>query len=149
MKSIHDYHHILAPIDGSVEAQAALKTAIEIVQQDTSRQLYIVHVIDEDDLNLFDPNIEQLKTEAKQASLQLLHQAQQVAIQAGLTNVTICSEFGNPKAIIAQTIPQRYTIDLIVMGATGTNTVERLMQGSTTEFVSRTATINTLIIHDN
>jgi len=149
MKSIHDYHHILAPIDGSNEAQAALQTAIEIVQQDSTRQLYIVHVVDEDDLNLFDPNIEQVKRDAQQASLQLLQQAHHLATQAGLTQITIRSELGNPKAIIAHTIPEHYHIDLIVMGSTGTNAVERLLQGSTTEFVSRTSNVNTLIIHDN
>ncbi|RGO81579.1 universal stress protein [Weissella cibaria] len=67
--------------------------------------------------------------------------------QAGVTNLTVISETGNPKNIIAKVIPAQYDIDLIVIGATGMNAVERLMQGSVTEFVSRTSRVNTFIVH--
>ena len=38
--------------------------------------------------------------------------------------------YGSPKNIIAKELPKEYNIDLIMLGATGLNAVERLFIGS-------------------
>ena len=37
-------------------------------------------------------------------------------------------------------------VDLIMIGATGLNAIERLLIGSVTEYVTRTANVDTLIV---
>ena len=44
-----------------------------------------------------------------------------------------------PKNIIAKELPKEYNIDLIMLGATGLNAVERLFIGSVSESVIRNA----------
>lgn len=42
--------------------------------------------------------------------------------------------------------PQKHQTDLIVLGATGLNAVERLLIGSVTEYVTRTADCDVIVI---
>ena len=147
MQSIHNYQHILAPVDGSKESEAAFATAVEIVNNTPSRHLYILNVVDTNKLKDAAHYSHELEENAITQSKALLERFATEAKQAGVTNLTIISETGNPKNIIAKVIPAQYDIDLIVIGATGMNAVERLMQGSVTEFVSRTSRVNTFIVH--
>lgn len=53
--------------------------------------------------------------------------------------------YGTTKTIIARDFPKKHDIDLIVVGATGLNAVERLLIGSVTEYVTRTANCDVLV----
>lgn len=53
----------------------------------------------------------------------------------------------SPKASIATDIPQKYAIDLIVMGKSGTNAVSRILLGSTTAYVVQKAEVNVTVIN--
>jgi len=55
-------------------------------------------------------------------------------------------ECGSPKALIAKEVPNEVHADLIVIGATGLNAVERFVIGSVTEFVTRTAKVDVLVV---
>lgn len=68
------------------------------------------------------------------------------AKQTGLTDVDIHIRFGNPKTVIATDFPHDHHNDLIVIGATGLNAVERVLVGSVTEYVNRTAPCDVLIV---
>lgn len=48
--------------------------------------------------------------------------------------------------IIAKQIPQDKAVDLIILGATGLNAVERLFIGSVSEYVTRNALCDVLIV---
>ena len=61
-------------------------------------------------------------------------------------NVTTVIEYGTPKPIIAKQIPQEHDVDLIMLGATGLNAVERLFIGSVSEYVIRNATCDVLVV---
>jgi nucleotide-binding universal stress UspA family protein len=64
----------------------------------------------------------------------------------GVKNIDFTVEYGAPKAVIAKDIPEDQKIDLIVIGATGLNAVERLLIGSVTEYVTRTAPCDVLVV---
>ncbi len=53
---------------------------------------------------------------------------------------------GSPKQIIAKEIPEDNHVDLIMLGATGLNAVERLFIGSVSEYVIRNATCDVLVV---
>ena len=64
----------------------------------------------------------------------------------GLTDVDNSIEYGAPKSLIAREVPEKKDIDLIMIGATGLNAVERLLIGSVTEYVTRTAVCDVLVV---
>ena len=70
----------------------------------------------------------------------------QEAHNDGLENVAYSIEYGSPKVVISQDVPKELHTDLIMIGATGLNAVERLLIGSVTEYVTRTAICDVLVV---
>lgn len=89
--------------------------------------------------------VEQVSNDAKEK----LQNYYQQATEAGVSEVHYSIEFGAPKAIIAHQFPKKHQIDLIVLGATGLNAVERILIGSVTEYVTRTADCDVLVCRSN
>ena len=86
--------------------------------------------------------VEQVTDTAKQTLDKYIDEAK----KAGLTDVDYSIEYGAPKTVIARDIPRNLNIDLIMIGATGLNAVERLLIGSVTEYVTRTAVCDVLVV---
>ena len=141
------YKTILVAVDGSVGAELALHKAIHVAKRNQAR-LVIAHVIDTRALHnvaAFDASVyETLEKEAKE----LLRSYQEEATEAGLSDVQIIIEFGNPKTILAYDIPKQTGADLMLLGATGLNAFERLLIGSSSEYILRHATIDLLIVRE-
>lgn len=141
------YKTILVAVDGSVGAELALHKAIHVAKRNQAR-LVIAHVIDTRALHnvaAFDASVyETLEKEAKE----LLRSYQEEAKEAGLSDVQIIIEFGNPKTILAYDIPKQTGADLMLLGATGLNAFERLLIGSSSEYILRHATIDLLIVRE-
>ena len=141
-----NYNNILIPVDGSVEAEAALAKAIEVAKRHDQAHLHILHVIDtrafQNVADFKTTMVEQVAETAKKTLDAYLEQAH----AAGLEKVDYTIEYGSPKDIIAHQAPEKLNIDLIMIGATGLNAIERLLIGSVTEYVTRTAKVDTLIV---
>ncbi len=140
------YKTILVAVDGSKGAELALHKAIHVALRNQAR-LIIAHVIDTRALHnvAFDASVyESLEREAEL----LLEEYKQEALNAGLTDVQIRIEFGNPKTLLAIDIPKETGADLMLLGATGLNAFERLLIGSSSEYIMRHATIDLLIVRD-
>lgn len=142
------YQTILVAVDGSKGAELALHKAIHVAKRNQAR-LVIAHVIDTRALHnvvAFDASVyESLEKEAEL----LLEEYRQEAMNAGLKDVQIRIEFGNPKTILATDIPKETGADLMLLGATGLNAFERLLIGSSSEYILRHATIDLLIVRDS
>ncbi|MGT2965277.1 universal stress protein [Streptococcus acidominimus] len=141
------YQIILVAVDGSKEAELALHKAIHVAKRNQAR-LIIAHVIDTRALHnvaVFDASIyETLEQEAQT----LLKEYQEKALQSGLSDVQIVLEFGNPKTLLAHDIPKQTGADLMLLGATGLNTFERLLIGSSSEYILRHTSIDLLVVRD-
>lgn len=139
------YKNIQIAIDGSKEAEVAFKSAVEIAILNDAN-LEILHVVDTrafQDVSSFDSEmVEQVSNDAKTK----IEDYYQRALDAGLKHVHYSIEYGSPKNIIAHEFPNEHNIDLIVIGATGLNVIERLLIGSVTEYVTRTAVCDVLVI---
>lgn len=141
------YRTILVAVDGSSGAELALHKAIHVAKRNQAR-LIICHVIDTRALHnviAFDASI--YETLEKEAEL-LLEDYFERATEAGLTNVQTLIEFGNPKTLLSQDIPKETGADLMLLGATGLNAFERLLIGSSSEYILRHADIDLLIVRD-
>ncbi|HFU4025231.1 TPA: universal stress protein [Streptococcus suis] len=141
------YKTILVAVDGSIGAELALHKAIHVAKRNQAR-LIIAHVIDTRALHnvaAFDASIyETLEKEAQS----LLATYKEQAIEAGLSDVRVVIEMGNPKTLLAQDIPKETGADLMMLGATGLNAFERLLIGSSSEYILRHASIDLLIVRD-
>lgn len=142
------YQNILVPVDGSYGAELAFEKAVAVAKRNKAH-LHIVHVIDTrtfQDISSFDTSIVNEVTEKTKANLEKCVAEAQAA---GLTEVDYSIEYGAPKTIIAKELPAQLGIDLIMIGATGLNAVARLLVGSVTEYVTRTAPTDVLVVRTN
>ncbi|CAM2840669.1 universal stress protein [Latilactobacillus sakei] len=142
---LQQYKHILVAIDGSYEAELAFRKAVEVALRNNG-QLHLIHVIDTrafQNISSFDSAmVEQVTETAKKTMDEYIVTANDL----GLTDVDYSIEYGAPKSLIAREVPEKKDIDLIMIGATGLNAVERLLIGSVTEYFTRTAVCDVLVV---
>lgn len=110
--------------------------------------MLLTHVVDTRALQsvaTFDAYIyEKLEQEAHS----VLDDYENQARERGLEKVRQIIEFGNPKPLLATEIPEREHVDLIMLGATGLNAFERLLIGSSSEYILRHAKVDLLVVRD-
>ena len=68
------------------------------------------------------------------------------AQEAGVKEVVTSVFYGHAKVDLAKTLPKEYQADLIMLGATGVNVVERMLMGSTASYVVANAVCDVLIV---
>ncbi len=145
MGMLQQYKHILVAIDGSYESELAFQKAVAVAKRNQA-ELFLIHTVDTrafNNVSSFDSAmVQQVADTAKETMDGYLDQAH----KAGLDKVSYSIEYGAPKTIIARDIPKQKNIDLIMIGATGLNAVERLLIGSVTEYVTRNAKCDVLVV---
>ena len=141
------YQNIMVAVDGSHEAELAFEKGVNVALRNNSR-LTIAHVIDTralQSVSTFDAGVyEELQEDAKK----LMDQYAEKAKEAGVANVVTIVEMGNPKTLLATDIPEEQKVDLIMVGATGLNAFERLLVGSSSEYILRHAKVDLLVVRD-
>ena len=141
----HEYSKILVPVDGSNEARLAFEKAIEVAKRNRA-QVLIAHIIDTRILQTptgFEGNFNE---EIQKQTENLFQEYRQYAQEHDFNDIDFVLEYGSPKVYISKNIPKDYQIDLIMMGATGLNAVERLFIGSVSEYVIRNASCDVLVV---
>lgn len=141
------YKNILVAIDGSYESELAFEKGVSVALRNDAN-LLLIHVVDTRALQsvaTFDAYIyEKLEQEAHS----VLDDYENQARERGLEKVRQIIEFGNPKPLLATEIPEREHVDLIMLGATGLNAFERLLIGSSSEYILRHAKVDLLVVRD-
>lgn len=141
------YKNILVAIDGSYESELAFEKSVSVALRNDAN-LLLTHVVDTRALQsvaTFDAYIyEKLEQEAHS----VLDDYENQARERGLEKVRQIIEFGNPKPLLATEIPEREHVDLIMLGATGLNAFERLLIGSSSEYILRHAKVDLLVVRD-
>ena len=136
-----EYDRLLVPVDGSKEAELAFNKAIKVALANRAH-LDVLNVLDTKQFigsyggMISGDAVYQLTQDAQEYLDNLKDQAKS----------DIHIRFGNPKTVIATDFPHDHHNDLIVIGATGLNAVERVLVGSVTEYVNRTAPCDVLIV---
>lgn len=139
------YNRILVAVDGSEEADRAFNEAVELAIKYES-VLGIVSVVD---VRSFSPSISfegSIEDQEQQNLKEKVMELAQNAKAKGVKEIRYYIESGNPKMLIAIDIPAEFQADLIVVGATGLNRIEKLLVGSVSTFVTRQARCDTLIV---
>ncbi|MFC6322560.1 universal stress protein [Companilactobacillus baiquanensis] len=144
-----DYEKILVPVDGSKEAEMAFRKAVKVAQMNKGH-LDVLTVLDTKQFiglhggMLNGDVIYQLSEDAQKYLNELKDEA--VANGANADNIDIHIRFGEPKTVISQEFVEEYKNDLIMIGSTGMNAVTRLLVGSVSEYVTRNARTDVIIV---
>ena len=141
------YENILVAVDGSVEADEAFNQAIEMVK-DSGANLILAHVVDTR-TNAIEAYDHSTSVRATEFAENLMARYKEVCTQANVTKVEYIIEYGSPKIIITKDIAKTKPIDLIICGATGLNAVERFLIGSVSEYITRHAPCDVLVVRPN
>ena len=142
-----EYKRLLVPVDGSQEADLAFQKALKVAVANHAR-MDILNVLDTKQFigsyggMISGDAIYQLTQDAQE----YLEGLELRAKDEGVTDVHIHVRFGNPKNVISTDFPHEYKSDIIIIGATGLNAFERMLVGSVTEYVNRTAPCDVLIV---
>lgn len=144
------YKNVLVGIDGSRQAKFAFYKAAEIAKADHAR-LHLLAVINGQkfpdstpqgygfaDNSVYQQAIDEMKTQ--------LSELQQIAKDTGITDVETSVMIGNAKEELAVQYPEQHQIDLLVVGATGLNSIGRLIVGSTSAYCVRVANCDVNVI---
>ena len=142
-----NYKNILAPVDGSkISEKLVEKAAAVAVRNETS--LDLLYVIDTNSLSglagmsISGDVVYQLVQDAEEK----LAKYQELAQNDGANDVNIHVRFGSPKTVIARGFPADHGNELIMLGKSGLNTLERLLVGSVASFVVQNTNTDVFII---
>ncbi|KRG14540.1 universal stress protein [Lederbergia galactosidilytica] len=139
------YSNILVAVDGSKAAECAFKKALQISNRNQAR-LSLVHVIDTRAYVAIDAYNGTMANRAENYAEDLLSGYKEEAMKLGLENMDTIIEYGSPKTVIPKKVAKEIGADLIICGATGLNAVERLLIGSVSEHITRSATCDVLVV---
>lgn len=148
MLESQEYRSILVGTDGSEQAQQAFEKAVAVAKRNNA-DIVVVHIIENKlyggtmAFSTFSPDI--VQEETNQAK-ELLESYLQIANDLGYDRVKATLEFGSPKVMMATELPEKYDTDLIMVGQSGLNAVERLVMGSVSDHIIRTAPCDVLVV---
>ena len=142
---LQQYKTIMVAVDGSSEAELAFKKAVNVAKRNQGK-LIIAHVIDTRAFQTVYSFDGMLAEQATEMAKQTLDDYLKYAKEQDCTEITTVIEYGAPKPLIAKQLPQEHDVDLIMLGATGLNAVERLFIGSVSEYVIRNAACDVLVV---
>lgn len=142
------YKTILVAVDGSKEAEWALKKAYTIAKNDNAK-LVLAHVIDTRNYPTVEAYDTTIRDRSETFANDLINKYKAEAEAAGVTNIETEIVFGSPKAQLSKELPAKHNVDLIVCGATGLNVVERFLIGSVSEAIVRNSRCDVAIVRTN
>ncbi|WP_163653357.1 universal stress protein [Listeria sp. PSOL-1] len=142
---LQQYERVLVAVDGSKEAEAAFKKAIQVAKRNNAA-LGIVNVIDTRAFSSVANYDTSMADKATEYADELLTSYKEEATKAGVSNVETFIEYGSPKTAITNDAAQAFKADLIMCGATGLNAVERLLIGSVSQQIITHAPCDVLVV---
>lgn len=139
-----DYKKVIVAVDGSEDSDKAFKKAIDIVKRNDAT-LILTHVVDTRTYATIAEYDKVIVSRAKEYAQELLDEYEKIAKEANITNLKVIMREGRPKVVITKEVAPEEDADLIILGATGLNAVERFLIGSVSENIIRHATCDVLI----
>lgn len=140
---------ILVPVDGSESAERSFDKAVKIAMTENAH-VDVLNVIDTrqflgemQDTLITGDTVYQMTQDAEKYLKSLKTWAHD---NLGFDDLDYHIRYGSPKAIISYDFIKDHHNNLIIMGATGLNAVERMLMGSVTEYVNQHALADVLIV---
>ncbi|MBO1306191.1 universal stress protein [Enterococcus sp. 669A] len=136
-----EYQKILVTVDGSPQSQKAFEEACHIAERNHA-ELHLLTVLD----------LTGFRGTASESSVKLTEELQKIA-ERNVAELKASTDYpveakvaaGNPKHEIVK-IAEDLGVDMIVIGETGLNRLERRVLGSTTVYVVNHAKCNVMVV---
>ncbi len=141
------YRNILVGIDGSEQAQQAFEKAVEVARRNNGK-VYVANVIDQQVTAIMgysglNQNIIDQETESAK---ELIEDCKKYGRTHDFSDIEGIIAYGSAKEAMARQLPKKYQIDLVMVGQSGLNAVERFMTGSVASYVIRQAPCDVLVV---
>ncbi|WP_191988153.1 universal stress protein [Levilactobacillus enshiensis] len=146
-----NYEQILVPVDGSVQAELALKKAVTVAQQNHAH-IDLLNVLRINHYGFYASGSmpgSVIHDLAQDATAYLTSLVETTKAATGFADMDIHVRFGNPKTVIAHEFVRDHKNDLIMLGATGLSAVARMVEGSVTSYVSRMSAVDVFVVRTN
>lgn len=141
---VEQYKNILVAVDGSEQSYDALREAIETAQANDS-QLKILYVLNDKLANIpVHLDTMTLYKSVQEHSDYVVDQVQGY-LKDTEVNFEIVRLTGSPKREIINYAKEN-NIDLIVLGSTGLDAIDRFIIGSTTQYIVNHASCNVMVV---
>ena len=142
------YQNILVGIDGSDQAMEAFKKALAVAKRNQGT-VYVANVIDHQIYTFmsYSPLNENIMDQLAADAKELINQCKAIGRDFGYTKIEGIIAYGSAKEAMAKTLPKKYDIDLVMVGQSGLNAVERVVMGSVSSYIIRQAPCDVLIVH--
>ncbi len=142
------YKNILVGIDGSDQGNLAYRQAIEVAKRNNGRVI-VAHVIENKVYTMmgYSSLNDSLLDQETENAKELLDDCKDYAKSVDFTQVEPIVTYGSAKEVMCGDLPKKYDVDLIMVGQSGLNAVERLMIGSVSSYIIRHAPCDVLIVH--
>lgn len=147
MLESQEYQAILVGIDGSEQAREAFDKAVSVAKRNQAK-VVVAHIIENrlyGNMGYSLTNADLLQQETDR-SKDMLNEYKDYAHSKGYDNVETVLAFGSPKVLMAEELPEKYHIDLIMVGQSGLSAVEKLVMGSVSGYVIRNAPCDVLVV---
>src|SRR5699024_9008138 len=118
------YNKIVIAVDGSKASEKAFKKSLEIAKANKAT-LILSHIVDTRTFATAEAYDRSLSERAEKYAKDLMNEYVENAKEAGVEDVELVIKYGSPKVVIAKEIAPEHDADLIIVGATGLNAVER------------------------
>ncbi|OEH85376.1 hypothetical protein BHU72_04615 [Desulfuribacillus stibiiarsenatis] len=139
------YQNILLCVDSSEESNKAFNRALKVTNENGAK-LTLAHVVDIPIYSDYKPYDAEILNVARTSAERLLEEFKAKAVESGITNVQVILESGSAKREIIKTIMPKVDPDLVIVGATGTNALERVLVGSVSEYIIRHSPSDVLVV---
>lgn len=141
---VEQYKNILVAVDGSEQSYDALREAIETAQANDS-QLKILYILNDKLANIpVHLDTMTLYKSVQEHSDYVVDQVQGY-LKDTEVNFEIVRLTGSPKREIIN-YSKENNIDLIVLGSTGLDAIDRFIIGSTTQYIVNHASCNVMVV---
>lgn len=137
------FRRILIPYDGSENSRRALDVAIDLTRQ-YEAAISAVAVVSLPEFAASVDEVDQVREQGRKFYEESLRQAQEAALEAGLSLKTDTVYGHRSEAILEYAKKSR--ADLIVIGSRGLSAVERYVLGSVSEVVVHHAPCSVLVV---
>src|SRR5699024_7345240 len=132
-------------VDGSKGAEQASNKSV-CIAKGKNATFILSHIVDRHTFATAEAYDKSSSARARKYAEDLLNDSVKIAKEDGVENVELVIKYGCPKVAITKEIAPENDADLIIVGATGLNAVERFLIGSVSESVARYSKCDVLII---
>ena len=134
------YQNILVGVDGSDQANEAFKKAVEVARRNQGK-VYVANIIDQQIPTMmgYAPLDTTIIEQEKDTAQELIESCNFDLIEGIIA-------YGSAKEAMAKQLPEKYGIDLIMVGQSGLNAVERFITGSVASYIIREAKCDVLVV---